>query len=293
MTRQKAISADLVFVLDATKSTQPVFNSMIDQVNNIAIDLQIDYRKADFKYGAVIYRDPVDYREEKGLPIDPQYKEVLDQIKAQEKKDRDERIRKAGLDPAEVDEQIAERKSHYDLEKYPFDKNVVIDLNRDIESLIVELMKVQCGSGNDDPEDWVGALTLALHSIHWRENSKRAIVWISDANAHGKMFCGFDNHNEEADKMEPLIQEMANMRIHFVGLNIVRKGDRGCERTLRKMKELSEKYESRTFRIEEYATPDDALIDDDFWPENVMTGLMDTLNKSLKSLGNLFDDSVV
>lgn len=290
---KRTVKTDIVFVLDATKSTQPVFNSMVDQVNDLAIDLKINFRKADFKYGAVVYRDPVDYKEARGLPVDAESQKIVDQIKALEKKERDEKLIANGLDPKEVDAQIEERRSHYDHEMFPFNKNIAIDFENDIENLIVDLMKVECGSGNDDPEDWVGALDLALHSLNWRENSKRAIVWIADANAHGKPYCGYDNHNDEAPKMDPLLQEMADMGIRFIGINVVRTSDRGCELTLQKMREKFLDYGGKSFRVEEFEVPKDGYVDDEIWPDNAMKDLMDTISRSLRSMGSIFDDTAV
>lgn len=287
------LPVDIVFVLDATKSTQPVFSSMVDQVNDLAIDLSFNFPKASLYFGAVIYRDPVDYKEMKGGKIDPEIQRQIDEINAKAKIERDKKLREHDIDPVELDEQIAERESHFDTKQYPFDKNVAIDLKNDIEPLIIELMKVECGSGNDEPEDWVGALDLALHNISWRDGSKRAIVWIADANAHGKPFCGYDNHNEEAPKMEPLVQEMAEMGIHFVGINVVRKTDRGCEKTLQKLKDLYAKYRGRSFLIEEFERPQNDYLDDDVWPENAMVNFMQTLNKSIRRIGSLFDDTAV
>ena len=288
----KTIAVDLVFVLDATQSTQNVFSSMVDQVNDLAIDLEINYRKANIQYGAVIYRDPVDYHEIKSVPLDPETRTEHDKLQAQLKKERDLNLRKHDIDPEVLDREIAERESHFDREKFPFNKNVAIDVKNDIDQLISELMKVECGSGNDEPEDWVGALKLALDSIAWRENSKRGIVWISDANAHGKLYCGYSNHDEEEPKMEPLVKRMAEERIHFVGINVVRTYDRGCERTLNIMKELYHKYGGKSFLIEEFVPPKNDYLDDDDneWPQDVMTQFIQTINKSLKRMGSLFDD---
>lgn len=291
--RSMKLPVDIVFVLDATKSTQPVFSSMVDQVNDLAIDLGFNYPKASINFGAIVYRDPVDYKDIKGGPIDPQLQKQLDEINAKAKIERDKKLRENGIDPVQYDKDLAERRSHYDRKQFPFNKNVAIDFKKGIEPLIIELMKVECGSGNDEPEDWVGALELALHKISWRDKSKRAIVWIADANAHGKTFCGYDNHNEEIPKLEPLVQEMASKGIHFVGINVVRKGDRGCERTLQKLREMYQKYKGRSFMIEEFPRPDDDFLGEEEWPQKAMDNFMITLNKSIKRMGSLFDDTAI
>ena len=61
----KKIPIDITFVLDATTSFQPIFYSMIDQVNDLGLDLSKNYLKVNFNYVAVTYRDPVDYKEVK------------------------------------------------------------------------------------------------------------------------------------------------------------------------------------------------------------------------------------
>ena len=287
------VIADIVFVLDATKSTQPIFFSMIDQVGGIAVNIKANAIAAKPRFGAVIYRDPVDYREVKPAKISKKLQEQIIKANLDLKKQRDEKLIKKGIDPIQFDREMEERKSHFNNEEYPFNKNVAIDIKDDIGQLIIELMKVECGSGNDDPEDWVGALDLALHSINWRVNSKRSIVWISDANAHGKLFCGYDNHNEEEPKMEPLIREMASMNIHFVGINVIRDSDNGCERTLQKMREIYQRYGKKTFLIEEFKVPQDEFQDEEIWPENVMAGLMNTIDQALKQMSNAYGDSAV
>ena len=67
-TTQKTV--DIIFVLDATSSMQCVFNAMIDQISDIVFDLKMRWRRTAFRYGAVIYRDPVDYKEIPPPPID-------------------------------------------------------------------------------------------------------------------------------------------------------------------------------------------------------------------------------
>lgn len=289
----KKIPIDITFVLDATTSSQPIFYSLIEQVNDLGLDLSKNYPKVNFNYGAVIYRDPVDYKEVKTEELIPYYRKQIEEYQKKQKKERHKKLRENGIDPVEYDEEIRERESHYDKSKYPFDENVAIDLQKDLEPLISELMKVECGAGNDEPEDWVGALTLALNSISWRDKSKRAIIWIADSNAHGKLFCGYDNHNEEEPKMEPLIQQMADKGIHFVGINVVCNDDRGCERTLTKIREMYQNFDGGSFLIEEYQRPTNLHLDENIWPEFEMNNFMEIINSSIKKLVELFDDSEI
>ena len=81
---------DICFVLDATSSMQSVFISMVNQVNDLRFELEIHNRRASFRYGSVIYRDPVDYveiTETMDLTSEQQQKlqEELDEIEKQEK----------------------------------------------------------------------------------------------------------------------------------------------------------------------------------------------------------------
>ena len=62
MSKKRDKPVDVIFVLDATHSTQNVFTAMISNVDNIIFDLNQQFRRAVIYCGAVIYRDPVDYR---------------------------------------------------------------------------------------------------------------------------------------------------------------------------------------------------------------------------------------
>lgn len=279
MTKQ----ADICFVLDATESTQIIFAGMIEHVNDIACELKRNYSWADFKFAAVIYRDPIDYREPIFSPLSDELKAELD---ASKKKHEDERIKYIILKDL-YDEDIEAQKKEYakqiDLFKYPINKNVAIPFTHNIECLEQELMKVKCEGGNDDPEDWVGALTLALEDLSWREKSKKCIIWISDANAHGKRYCGYDNHNEEEPKLEPLVRQMANNNIYFVGINITIYDDVGCQRTLNEMREIySDEYDSRCFIIENFKPSYEEIVaGNGEWPEVVLDNLMGTVSTSI------------
>lgn len=292
-TVDKTLLADIVFVIDATSSTQPILFSVVDKVEDIGYEMEITNRKADCNFGAVIYRDPVDYKYVAPIELTAEEKKVLDEVNAKAKIFRDEKLRELECDVEEYDKQLNERRSHFDRNLFPFDKNVAIDLKAKMTDLVDILKKVEAGAGNDEPEDWVGALDLALHSITWRKNSKRAIVWISDANAHGKMYCGYDNHNEEEPKLEPLVREMAEMNIHFVGLNLIRNNDNGCEQTLTKIREIYQNYGAKTFSIEKYVVPPIQYLDSEMWPDNIMDGLIQTIDCAFKKMMTKFDDSEI
>lgn len=97
----------------------------------------------------------------------------MEQFEAQMRADRKRKLIEKGLYDEDEEKAKEERRKLFDNVKYPEDINVAIDLIPDTEKLINELQKVECKAGNDDPEDWVGALDIALNDISWRENSKK------------------------------------------------------------------------------------------------------------------------
>jgi hypothetical protein len=100
------------------------------------------------------------------------------------------------------------------------DKHELLDLTSNVDELVHFLAHISPdGGGGDGPEDWVGALTLALHSVTWRCGAK-TMIWIADEGAHGQQFCGFQNHEPEAAKLVPLIEEVARRQIYFQGLDL-------------------------------------------------------------------------
>jgi hypothetical protein len=179
---------DMVFVLDATNSTEHILSSIFDQILDTTSQFHSLNHTISDKYGVVIYRDPVDN------PNDP------------------------------------------------YDINEFRQLSADRESFSDYLVEVKGYGGRDDPEDWVGAFELALHRIKWREGSEKCLFWIADANAHGSEYSlePRDRHNEEAPKLTRLIREAAQKQIYFIGINVKKGRDSGCEKTLVKVREIYE-----------------------------------------------------
>ena len=137
----------------------------------------------------------------------------------------------------------------------PSDIHQVFDFDEEIENLATFLEDVKASGGGDGPEDYVGALNEAFNSLSWRDNSKRAIIWIADAPAHGQRYCGSSNHQEEEPKLEPLVKQLAQDRYYFVGISL----NNGADRTFTEMKSIFENnYEKDPdkeipFRIESFS----------------------------------------
>ena len=205
----------------------------------------------------------------------------MEQFEAQMRANRKRKLIEKGLYDEDEERAKEERRKLFDNVKYPEDINVAIDLIPDTEKLINELQKVECKAGNDDPEDWVGALDIALNDISWRENSKKIIIWISDANAHGQRYCGFRNHQEEERKLEPLVKQMARSNIYFTGINI-KKGDDGCKRTLNQMKEIYTRCGGKSFNIQEINLHLDPDLDFDDIPTDFMENFEETLAQTIR-----------
>lgn len=293
MKREKIV--DLCIVLDATMSNQSIFTGMIDQFGDITFDLMANTRHNKYNYGAVIYRDPVDYKEApQKSELDEKTIEELKEQVAKEKKRRIEKLKATGMYDEEFELLKEENARHFDKTAYPINKNVPIQFSNDYEKLVSELMKVECDGGNDMPEDWVGALQTALYELKWHEESRKCIIWISDANAHGKRFCGFDNHNEEEPKMEPLVRRLAEEKIDFIGINVIKsESNNGCHQTLQEMKTMYESFlppkdtdqNLPSFIIEEFKADYDAnLYGENDWPNDVIDDFMATVSSSLKKI---------
>ena len=110
-----------------------------------------------------------------------------------------------------------------------------------IEDLHSFLKTIRATGGGDGPEDWVGALKHAI-DFHWRQGT-RTMIWIADAPAHGRRFCGYTNHEDQTELLPPLIEKIATMGIYFQGL------DMGAERTFNEIKQIYEQADGPKFVI--------------------------------------------
>ena len=127
------------------------------------------------------------------------------------------------------------------------DQTQVFEFDPEIENLANFLETVKAtGWGGDGPEDYVGALNESF-KLKWR-SGKKAIIWISDAPAHGERYCGKKNFQEEEPKLEPLVQRLASEQFYFVGLSI----NGGADRTFQEMEKIYNKASGPSFKIESF-----------------------------------------
>jgi hypothetical protein len=85
-------------------------------------------------------------------------------------------------------------------------------LEEDIDAMVTFMASVHANGGGDGSDK-------VLHEIQWRDAAK-AVVHIADAPAHGKRFCGMDNHNDQKALLPPFIEELAAKKIAVSCLNI-------------------------------------------------------------------------
>jgi hypothetical protein len=128
------------------------------------------------------------------------------------------------------------------------DKHELFGLSADVEQLSSWLEDIRATGGGDGPEDYVGAFNLAFASFSWRPGGKRALIWIADSPAHGKRYCGYDNHQEEETKLEPLVARMGEEKYYFVGLSI----NGGADLTVAVMRAIYEAHGGPSFVIESF-----------------------------------------
>ena len=98
-------------------------------------------------------------------------------------------------------------------------KNKTYPLTSDVERLKRELGSERASGGGDTPEDWVGAYDMALNNIAWR-NGTRLIIHIADAPAHGSIWYGKSNHDDQNAKLYPLIKKAVEKKIKIIGFQI-------------------------------------------------------------------------
>jgi hypothetical protein len=136
------------------------------------------------------------------------------------------------------------------------DEHEVHEFNPSVRELKQFLKGIQAKGGGDDPEDFVGAITRIL-ALNWRPNANHGVVWIADANAHGRRYCSVANHQEEEGKLEPLVKEMANLEMRFHGFSL----RDGATRTFEEMREIYRAANPQLFFTFKPYSPDRASIE--------------------------------
>lgn len=127
--------ADICFVIDATQSMNFVSYKLMTFVGSIAYFANFRFRCYSFNFGAVIYRDPIDYK--------PTQSEEFQESQTHTKEHQEE-----------------EKQPTNDRISFPFDKNVPIEFSTDFNRFYATIRKVKIGGGNDEIDDWVGALNV-------------------------------------------------------------------------------------------------------------------------------------
>lgn len=167
----------------------------------------------------------------------------------------------------------------------PADQNEYLNLTDSREEVSIFLDGIKSYGGRDEQEDWAGGLELALEKMNWRGGLK-IIFWISDANAHGSRFSLLkrDPHEEEAERLVFLVEEMARKNISFMGVNIRKGEDPGCAQTFNEMKKIykvitgsSASFKTVNFDVawQPEDDGDDPFKGDD-WPASVMSRFRST-----------------
>jgi Mg-chelatase subunit ChlD len=134
------------------------------------------------------------------------------------------------------------------------DKHEFFDLNTQSEELTDFLQEIGPTGGGDTPEDFVGCINLIRSKMSWRPGGKRAIVWIADAPAHGELYCGEENHQEEESKLGPLVEALAREQYYFVGISLYG----GADLSFARMREIYEASGGPSFTIDSF-TPEQGL----------------------------------
>ena len=218
MARQ--IPVDICFILDATNSTGPVLHALKDRINEIACEMQFGGRQ-------------------RGVQLSRKYAVV------------------AYRDPVDCPPPGSAARRDI-MPEHPFDEHQFQDFTGQ-EDLEAYIESIESYGGGDEAEDWAGALDMALHQLSWREG-KKCIFWIADANAHGKRFSlesEKDTHDAEGPRLEALAREVAARNIYFIGINIKKGTEPGCEKTLSELRTIVGAAGGKPFTIEDFTIPVD------------------------------------
>lgn len=110
------------------------------------------------------------------------------------------------------------------------DKHTKYFLTNDINQLRNDISGESPDGGGDGPEDFVGGYK-EMFKMAWRSGTK-LVIHIADAPAHCRKYCGYDNHEEESGKLEPLLKKCAEEGIKIICFDI----NNGCKSCFEKMR---------------------------------------------------------
>jgi hypothetical protein len=118
------------------------------------------------------------------------------------------------------------------------------------------LNTMEATGGGDGEEDFVGAAKIVC-DLPWRLNSRKSVCWIADSSAHGKFYGSRRNHQDQEPLLGPLITELAQREIRFIGLAL----NRDAVLTFRRFGDIYNTANmSSLFRIVESWNPHGAAI---------------------------------
>jgi hypothetical protein len=136
----------------------------------------------------------------------------------------------------------------------PSEENKFYDLTDDIISFQETIKNINILYGGDGAEDWVGAYSIAINNINWR-NGIKILIHITDAGAHGKIFSQYDEHEAESEKLNYLIRQCAKQNFNIFGLYV-------RENALNSFNVFKKKFHEaggKTFVINKFGNQDDFL----------------------------------
>ena len=136
----------------------------------------------------------------------------------------------------------------------PSEENKFYDLTDDIISFQETMKNINVLDGGDVAEDWVGAYSIAINNINWR-NGIKIIIHITDAGAHGKMFTQCDEHEAESEKLNYLIKQCAKQNFNIFGLYV---GENALN-SFNVFKKQFHEAGGKTFVINKFENQDDFL----------------------------------
>ena len=136
----------------------------------------------------------------------------------------------------------------------PSEENKFYDLTDDIISFQETIKNINVLDGGDEAEDWVGAYSIAINNINWR-NGIKIIIHITDAGAHGKMFTQYDKHEAESEKLNYLIKQCAKQNFNIFALYV---GENALN-SFNVFKKQFHEAGGKTFVINKFGNQDDFL----------------------------------